>query len=147
MSDFYEILGVSRNASSDDIKKAYRALAKKYHPDKNPDGSTEARFKEISEAYSTLSDPRLRQSYDQFGDASGHSSGMNDIFTGFGSHNYTFTSLRFLLFSLIHSNPELIHLKPYIIKFCSWSIFHNFSFTFLLLTNLQGHYHWYMLLY
>ena len=87
MSDYYKILGVSKKASSDDIKKAYRSLAKKYHPDKNPDGSTEEKFKQISEAYATLSDPTQRQSYDQFGSgASTHrrSANMHDIFEGFG---------------------------------------------------------------
>ncbi len=66
--DFYEILGVSRDASAEDIKKAYRRLAVKYHPDKNPgDKEAEEKFKEISEAYEILSDPQKRQQYDRFG--------------------------------------------------------------------------------
>ena len=68
--DFYEILGVAKNASEDDIKKAYRKLAIKYHPDKNPnDKSAEDKFKEAAEAYEVLSNAEKRQRYDQFGHA------------------------------------------------------------------------------
>ncbi|NPV70484.1 MAG: molecular chaperone DnaJ [Firmicutes bacterium] len=66
--DYYEVLGVPRDASQDDIKKAYRQLAKKYHPDANPnDPSAQDRFKEINEAYEILSDPGKRANYDRFG--------------------------------------------------------------------------------
>lgn len=66
--DYYEVLGVSRNADDAEIKKAYRALAKKYHPDTNPgDKEAEAKFKEASEAYAILSDPDKKRQYDQFG--------------------------------------------------------------------------------
>ncbi|NOX88367.1 MAG: molecular chaperone DnaJ [Calditrichaeota bacterium] len=74
--DFYEVLGVDRNATTDEIKKAYRKLAVKYHPDKNPgDKEAEEKFKEIAEAYAILSDPEKRRRYDQFGHAGTQTSG------------------------------------------------------------------------
>lgn len=89
--DYYDILGVSKTASPDDIKKAYRKIAIKFHPDKNPDDPTaEDKFKEAAEAYEVLSNPEKRQRYDQFGhrgvNGSGGSGGMNmdDIFSQFG---------------------------------------------------------------
>src|SRR5437764_6998860 len=67
--DYYEVLGVAREANVDDIKRAYRQLARKYHPDVNKEAGAEDRFKELSEAYEVLSDERKRQVYDQFGHA------------------------------------------------------------------------------
>ena len=67
--DYYEVLGVPRNASDDDLKKAYRKLALRWHPDKNPDNKAgaEVRFKEISEAFQVLSDGNKREVYDRYG--------------------------------------------------------------------------------
>ncbi|QOJ16573.1 MAG: molecular chaperone DnaJ [Phycisphaeraceae bacterium] len=98
--DYYEILGLEKNASAEDVKRAYRRLAMKHHPDRNPgDKEAEARFKEASEAYEVLSDPEKRARYDQYGHAGlrgtpGHDfssmhaedifSMFNDIFAGMG---------------------------------------------------------------
>ena len=94
MRDYYEILGVQKGADSDTIKKSYRKIAMKYHPDKNPnDSEAEKKFKEAAEAYSILSDNQKRQQYDQFGHAgiggagqSGFQGGMSmeDIINNFG---------------------------------------------------------------
>ena len=93
--DYYETLGVGKSASDSDIKKAYRKMAKKYHPDVSPgDKAAEAKFKEVSEAYSVLSDSSKRQTYDQFGHAAFEQGGgggggfhggvdINDIFGSF----------------------------------------------------------------
>lgn len=94
--DYYEVLGVAKNASADEIKKAYRKKAIQYHPDKNPgDKTAEEKFKEAAEAYDVLSDPQKRQRYDQFGHAGvggasqqgggfGGGMSMDDIFSQFG---------------------------------------------------------------
>ena len=67
--DYYEVLGLERDASEADVKKAYRRLAMKFHPDRNQDPSAEEKFKEASEAYEVLSDPSKKGTYDQFGHA------------------------------------------------------------------------------
>ncbi len=77
--DYYDVLGVDRNASADDIKRSYRRLAIKYHPDKNPgDKEAEAKFKECAEAYEVLSDPDKRKRYDQFGHEGLRGAGVHD---------------------------------------------------------------------
>lgn len=84
MKDYYELLGVPRNASEAEIKKAFRGLALKYHPDRNPDNkASEDRFKEVNEAYSVLSDPEKRANYDRYGTAEGVGAGFG-AFTGAG---------------------------------------------------------------
>ena len=92
--DYYEVLGISKNASEDEIKRAYRSLAKKYHPDMNPgDAEAEARFKEVNEAYDVLSDSDKRAKYDRFGhDAFDPASGGGGYggFGGFGGADFDF---------------------------------------------------------
>lgn len=85
VKDYYEILGVSRDASETDIKKAFRQLALKYHPDRNPDDkASEEKFKEINEAYSCLIDPQKRANYDRFGSAEGLGAGYGPFSSGTG---------------------------------------------------------------
>src|SRR5512132_3994489 len=81
--DYYEILGVPRQATVDDIRAAFRRLAKQYHPDVNRETGAEERFKEINEAYAVLSDDQKRAAYDRYGHAGVSGAGMPD-FTGFG---------------------------------------------------------------
>jgi len=101
MADFYQILGVSRDADADTLKKAYRKLARQYHPDVNKEPGAEDKFKEIGKAYEALADPETRARYDQFGEAGlGGAAGMPDMgdmggfadlfetfFNGFGGQN------------------------------------------------------------
>ena len=83
--EYYEKLGVSKSSTPDEIKKAYRKLALKYHPDKNPgDAEAEKKFKEISEAYAVLSDPEKKNQYDTYGSTGFHQRfSQEDIFNGF----------------------------------------------------------------
>ena len=94
--DYYEILGVSKNASDDEIKKAYRKLAFKYHPDKNPgDKEAEAKFKEATEANEVLSDKQKRARYDQFGHAGVGGNSNNGGGNPFSGGSYSFNSQNF----------------------------------------------------
>lgn len=92
--DYYEVLGVDKNADDAAIKKAYRALAKKYHPDMNPgDQEAEKKFKEASEAYAILSDPEKKRQYDQFGHAAFEQGGAGGGFGGFDFSGADFTDI------------------------------------------------------
>ena len=85
--NYYDILGVDKKASADEIKSAYRRLAKKYHPDANPNNkSAEEKFKEINAAYEILSDPKKKSNFDRFGSAEGPSFGGGGA--GFGGFDF-----------------------------------------------------------
>lgn len=94
MKDYYKILGVNREATQDEIKKAFRQLALKYHPDRNPgDKESEEKFKEINEAYSCLSDPEKRANYDRFGTPEGVGAGFGGFGAGFGGFTDIFEDI------------------------------------------------------
>ena len=92
--DYYEVLGLSKGASADEIKKAYRSLAKKYHPDLNPgNAEAEVKFKEVNEAYEVLSDDTKKAKYDQFGHAGvdpSYGAGAGGYGGGYGDFNVDF---------------------------------------------------------
>jgi len=90
--DYYEILGVGKNATQDEIKKAYRKLALKWHPDKNKSKEAESKFKEINKAYEVLSDPKKRARYDQYGPSVFEHGPDGSGFSGQGPFTYTYTT-------------------------------------------------------
>ena len=115
--NYYEVLGVDKSASDDEIKKAYRKLAKQWHPDANPDNKAEAeaKFKEVGEAYEVLSNPQKRKNYDQFGSADGPSFGGSGFggygasgFSGFSSVEDLEEDLRLGLLILMHQEKAMI---------------------------------------
>ena len=88
--DFYDVLGVGKNASPEELKSAYRKLAVKYHPDKNPDDkASEDKFKEAGEAYGILSDKEKKQNYDNFGHAAFEGGGGGRQSGGFGGADFS----------------------------------------------------------
>ncbi|HII69517.1 TPA: molecular chaperone DnaJ [Candidatus Woesearchaeota archaeon] len=87
--DYYETLGISKSASKEDIKKAYKQLAKKYHPDINKDAGAQEKFKEINEAASVLGDDEKRKQYDQFGDADSYRQAFSGARGGFGGFDFS----------------------------------------------------------
>jgi len=93
--DYYEVLGVDKSADESAIKKAYRSLAKKYHPDMNPgDAQAEKNFKEVNEAYAVLSDPEKKAKYDQYGHAAFEAGGggYGDL-SGFGGMDFDISDI------------------------------------------------------
>lgn len=91
--DYYEVLGLSKGASDEEIKRAFRKLAKQYHPDVNKEPSAEEKFKEIGEAYSVLSDPQKKAQYDQFGHAAFENGGAGSGFGGFSADDIDLSSI------------------------------------------------------
>ncbi len=88
--NYYDVLGISKNASESEIKNAYREMAKKYHPDISKEENAEEKFKEVQEAYSVLSDPEKRSNYDNFGTADAPQGGFDPFGGGFGPFGFNF---------------------------------------------------------
>ena len=109
MTDYYKILGINKQATSQEIKKAYKKLAFKYHPDKNSgNNEAEEKFKKIAEAYEILSDDKKRQNYDMFGkiDLNHEFIDPMDIFQNI------FVDIHFVHFQYIHESLHQVNVKP-----------------------------------
>ncbi len=105
--DYYEVLGIDRNASKEEIKKAYRKLARKYHPDVNKAADAEEKFKEVKEAYEVLNDDQKRAQYDQFGHAGTQSQGF-----GGGAATFLVLEIYLICFSVgVHVEIRMHHDK------------------------------------
>src|SRR5258708_7089873 len=90
--DYYEVLGIARGATDEEIKKAFRRMAKQYHPDANKEPGAEARFIEVNEAYEVLSDPQKRNAYDRYGHAAVNN-GAGASGAGFANGDFAFSSI------------------------------------------------------
>src|SRR6187455_384059 len=108
-TDYYKVLGVDKKASADDIKKAYRKLARKYHPDTNHDPGAEERFKAISEAYDVLGDPEKRKKYDRGG---GVFAGGSPFGGGGGATATDFGSFSDILSGIFNTGARGTRTKP-----------------------------------
>lgn len=131
MSDYYNILGVNKTASIDEIKKAYRKLALKYHPDRNKDPNATEKFKEINEAYEILSNSEKREIYDKYGKDGLNNNGFsrenaNDIFNAFFGNNSPFEEQIFNLFG--RQTQQNIRKKANIIKYNLYISLHDAYF-------------------
>ena len=115
--DYYKILGIKRNASTEEIKKAYRKLARKYHPDVNPgDKKAERKFKEISEAYSVLGDAKKRKEYEQFGAFKSSYAGAHNFanfsFNGFDFSHFGDNIFKDLFSRFVREEPYYYEQEP-----------------------------------
>ncbi|MDF9825059.1 DnaJ-class molecular chaperone [Breznakia sp. PF5-3] len=105
--DYYQILGVSKTATADEIKKAYRKLAMKYHPDVSKEANAEAKIKEVNEAYEILGDPEKRKSYDQFGQAGPEQMRYRQQYQQSGQGSYQqFTTMEDLFEAFFRANAQ-----------------------------------------